>query len=35
MIFQYFTYTKVWERKFDIAVKRLKVILGLSFEQSW
>ena len=28
MIIQHFTHTKVWKRKFDLAVKRSKIILG-------
>ena len=33
MIFQHFLPTKVWEHKFNLPVKRSKVILGPSFEK--
>ena len=35
MIFQHFPHTNVWERKFDLAVKRSKVNLRSLFEQNW
>ena len=35
MIFQDFTYTNVWGRKFDLAIKGSKGNLLPSFEQNW
>ena len=35
MIFQHFPSTKVWRCKSDLAVKRSKLILRPSFEQTW
>ena len=34
MNFQYFPHTNAWGRKFDLAVKRSKVNLGPSVEQT-
>ena len=35
MAFQHFPQTNVYERKFDVGVKRSKVNLRSSFEQIW